>query len=69
MKHSPDSLQKINRKQSGNKAISTSTAQEIVKKPVSMHEDVPVWYDCCSCEVEPYWLEAMEADSHKKSAS
>lgn len=29
------------------------------KKPISMHEDVPVWYDCCSCEAEPYWLEAM----------
>lgn len=26
-------------------------------KGLSMHEDVPVWYDCCSCEVEPYWLE------------
>ena len=25
----------------------------------SMHEDVPDWYDCCSCEVEPYWLEAL----------
>lgn len=24
----------------------------------SMHEDVPVWYDCCSCQAEPYWLEA-----------
>jgi hypothetical protein len=23
-----------------------------------MHEDVPVWYDCCSCQAEPYWLEA-----------
>jgi len=21
----------------------------------SMHEGVPVWYDCCSCEAEPYW--------------
>ena len=25
------------------------------KKPVSMHEDVPVWHDCCCCEAEPYW--------------
>jgi hypothetical protein len=24
----------------------------------SMHEDVPVWYDCCSCQAEPYWLES-----------
>jgi hypothetical protein len=25
----------------------------------SMHEDVPYWQDCCSCEAEPYWVEAM----------
>jgi len=27
-------------------------------KSKSMHDGVPVWYDCCSCEAEPYWLEA-----------
>lgn len=32
-----------------------------MKKTISMHEDVPVWYDCCSCEAEPYWVEAMAA--------
>lgn len=31
-----------------------------VKKSISMHADVPVWYDCCSCEAEPYWQQAME---------
>ena len=30
------------------------------KKGLSMHEDVPVWYDCCSCEAEPYWVEIGE---------
>jgi hypothetical protein len=30
------------------------------KKSVSMHEDVPVWYDCCSCEAEPYWEQMMQ---------
>lgn len=30
------------------------------KKSLSMHDDVPVWYDCCSCEAEPYWIEAMD---------
>lgn len=30
------------------------------KKSLSMHEDVPVWCDCCSCEAEPYWIEMME---------
>jgi len=29
------------------------------KKHLSMHEDVPVWYDCCSCEAEPYWVEQL----------
>ena len=29
------------------------------RKGLSMHEDVPVWYDCCSCEAEPYWVEAL----------
>jgi len=29
------------------------------KKSLSMHEDVPVWYDCCSCEAEPYWIELV----------
>lgn len=26
---------------------------------LSMHADVEVWEDCCSCEAEPYWLEAF----------
>ena len=32
------------------------------RKSISMHDDVPVWCDCCSCEAEPYWVEAMEQD-------
>ena len=27
---------------------------------ISMHDGIPVWYDCCSCEAEPYWAEAMQ---------
>ncbi|MEW6765751.1 MAG: hypothetical protein AB1344_08190 [Pseudomonadota bacterium] len=30
------------------------------KKGISMHENVPVWHDSCSCEAEPYWTEAVE---------
>ena len=26
----------------------------------SMHDGVEVWCDCCSCEAEPYWVEAMQ---------
>jgi len=30
---------------------------------LSMHANVPLWCDCCTCEAEPYWVEAMrEAD-------
>lgn len=44
-----------------------SSAQQIEdgkkKKSLSMHEDVPIWCDCCSCEAEPYWIEMMEGSS------
>lgn len=30
------------------------------KKPISMHEGVPVWHDCCCCEAEPYWIAVAE---------
>jgi len=36
-----------------------TSSQSAEKKSPSMHDDIPVWYDCCSCEAEPYWLEAM----------
>lgn len=36
------------------------------RKSISMHEDVPVWYDCCSCEAEPYWAE-LERDPEESS--
>ncbi len=28
--------------------------------PRSMHEDVPVWCDCCSCEPEPRWQQVED---------
>ena len=31
----------------------------------SMHQGVEIWCDCCSCEAEPYWVEAMQ--DYKKS--
>ena len=30
-------------------------------RSLSMHEGIAVWCDCCSCEAEPYWVEAAEA--------
>ena len=32
------------------------------KSSMSMHENVPVWHDSCSCEAEPYWVEAMSRE-------
>ena len=44
--------------------VTTSNSQadspQKPKKSLSMHEDVPVWYDCCSCEAEPYWTASVE---------
>ena len=37
--------------------VSKSTSSGMSK---SMHDGVEVWCDCCSCEAEPYWVEAMQ---------
>lgn len=29
-------------------------------RPISMHEGVAMWCDCCTCAAEPYWLELAE---------
>ena len=51
------------RLQAGEQAMPVqSTATATGGKPgdsLSMHADVPVWCDCCSCEAEPYWTEAL----------
>ena len=36
------------------------SAKERRRSP-SMHEGIAVWCDRCSCEAEPYWVEAAEA--------
>lgn len=30
------------------------------KRHLSMHEDVELWCDCCSCEAEPRWRDLEE---------
>ena len=37
-----------------------ATSQEKSSMSKSMHDGVEVWCDCCSCEAEPYWVEAMQ---------
>lgn len=48
-------------------AISTSQTRFTMTK--SMHDGVEVWCDCCSCEAEPYWVEAMEEYQQTNSDS
>lgn len=30
------------------------------RRPLSMHEGIAAWCDCCSCEAEPYWVAVAE---------
>lgn len=60
MTHSPDTTCGTARTdEPGNRSVSADPSKA-EKKSISMHADVPVWYDCCSCEAEPYWQQAME---------
>jgi hypothetical protein len=56
---------------SANKHDHTVPAKSGMSK--SMHDGVEVWCDCCSCEAEPYWVEAMQQDGqfrkHKQKGS
>ena len=36
---------------------------------LSMHADVPVWCDCCTCEAEPYWVEAFRDENTESEMS
>jgi hypothetical protein len=36
---------------------------------LSMHANVPVWHDCCSCEAEPYWAELANEPAQGKGKS
>jgi len=36
---------------------------------LSMHADVPVWCDCCTCEAEPYWVEAFRDEDTDSEVS
>jgi hypothetical protein len=49
-------------------AAVTATRRSGMSK--SMHDGVEVWCDCCSCEAEPYWVEAFaEADAPDPGAA
>ena len=40
---------------------SVTNDRGVKKRSLSMHDGIAVWCDCCSCEAEPYWVEAAEA--------
>jgi len=48
---------------------SESETGRVSRDSLSMHANVPVWCDCCSCEVEPYWLEAFNRPDDEDSGS
>ena len=34
--------------------------KKTTKKPISMHENIGYWCDCCSCEAEDRWAELAD---------
>jgi len=43
----------------GSEQTASKSDKPALSMSKSMHDGVEVWCDCCSCEAEPYWLEAM----------
>jgi len=67
-----DSDSKMHVEKSQVKQVTSTPGEALSKggqrKSKSMHDGVPVWYDCCSCEAEPYWLEWFDqADPENNS--
>ncbi len=58
-----------NRKPETGALTAISTTQTRLTMTKSMHDGVEVWCDCCSCEAEPYWVEAMEECQQTNSGS
>ena len=42
-----------------NPAIPATAGRQPGSMSKSMHDGIAVWCDCCSCEMEPYWAEAV----------
>lgn len=59
MNNSRDEVKKHDKSDDLNSISSSPVVSAEAKgnKSLSMHDGVPVWYDCCSCEAEPYWAE------------
>lgn len=56
----PDTLENLD--PSSNDAAPKAEPAAASGMSKSMHDGVEVWCDCCSCEAEPYWVEAMQDD-------
>lgn len=44
----------------------TETTPAPAQRSISMHDNIPDWYDCCTCEAEPYWIEAFAAEKEEE---
>ena len=56
----PADTDNTHRKATNQKNAQAESGQVKSQMSKSMHDGVEVWCDCCSCEAEPYWVEAME---------
>jgi hypothetical protein len=48
------------RRAKGDDAAQAAATAKGGRRPISMHEGIGVWCDCCSCEAEPYWVEIAQ---------
>lgn len=52
--------------ETASQSLAPAPVDKVRSKSLSMHDDVAVWCDCCTCEAEPYWIEAAEAMGMKR---
>ncbi len=59
----PDTAENVD--QASNAAAPNAGPAAALSMSKSMHDGVEVWCDCCSCEAEPYWVEAMQEEEER----
>lgn len=64
-KDEPNTAENAVKTRPDKKGASIGHARSTMSK--SMHDGVEVWCDCCSCEAEPYWVEAMQEQEQQQS--
>ncbi len=59
----PDTAENVD--QAAKAAVPNAGPAAALSMSKSMHDGVEVWCDCCSCEAEPYWVEAMQEEEER----